>query len=153
METGKTTEQPLPRGRTWVTRTGIHVDRIASAWLIRRFIDADATFKFVPAKGYRPEPGEIRFDMFEAEHTHEGDQCTFEVLLKRFGLEDAALKPIAEIIHDLDLKDDKFERDETSGIAQLLAGLYASEEDDARRLARGSDLFESLYRSFQRRRS
>jgi hypothetical protein len=153
VETGKKTEQPLPRGRTWVTRTGIHVDRIASAWLIRRFIDADATFKFVPPKGYRPEPGEIRFDMFEAEHTHEGDQCTFEVLLKRFGLEDAALKPIAEIIHDLDLKDDKFERDETPGIAQLLAGLYASEEADARRLARGSDLFESLYRSFQRRRS
>ena len=66
--------------RTWVTRTGVHIDRIASAWLIRRFIDEEATFKFVPAKGYVPEQGELRFDMFEAEFSHEGDLCTFEVL-------------------------------------------------------------------------
>src|SRR5262249_46569103 len=64
------------QGRVWVTRRGIHVDRMASAWLIRRFIDKDARFKFVPGKGYRPEPGELRFDMFEAEFTHEGDRCT-----------------------------------------------------------------------------
>ncbi len=153
VETEKKTEQPRPRGRTWVTRTGIRVDRIGSAWLIRRFIDPDGAFKFVPAKGYQTEPGELRFDMFDAEYTHEGDRCTFEVLLKRFGLHDRALLPIAEIIHDLDFKDDKFDRDETSGIAQVLAGLYAAEEDDARRLARGSDIFESLYQSFKRRRS
>ena len=79
-------EQEKPRGRTWVTRQGVHVDRIASAWLIRRFIDPEARFKFVPAKGYVPEPGELRFDMFEAEFTHEGDRCTFEVLLERAGL-------------------------------------------------------------------
>ena len=71
------------RDRTWVTRKGIHVDRMASAWLIRRFIDPNARFKFVPAKGYQPEPGEIRFDMYEAEFTHEGDRCTFEVLIER----------------------------------------------------------------------
>ena len=78
------------RGRTWVTRKGIFVDRIASAWLIRRFIDPDARFRFV-ARG-RPSrtKGELRFDMFEAEFTHEGDRCTFETLLDRFGLEDAA---------------------------------------------------------------
>lgn len=69
------------RGRVWVTRTGVHVDRIASAWLVKRFIDPEATFKFVPAKGYVPEPGELRFDMFDAEFTHEGDRCTFEVLV------------------------------------------------------------------------
>ena len=69
-------------GRTWVTREGVHVDRIASAWLIRRFIDPEASFKFVPSKGYQPGPGELRFDMFEAEFTHEGDRCTFEVLLR-----------------------------------------------------------------------
>ena len=69
------------KGRTWVTRTGVHVDRIASAWLIRRFVDPEPRFKFVPAKGYVPEPSELRFDMFEAEFTHEGDRCTFEVLL------------------------------------------------------------------------
>src|SRR6516164_2804008 len=71
------------KGRVWVTRQGVHVDRIACAWLIRRFIDPNARFKFVPGKGYRPEPGELRFDMFDAEFTHVGDLCTFEVLLDR----------------------------------------------------------------------
>ena len=79
------------RGRTWVTREGIFVDRIASAWLIRRFIDPDARFKFVAAQGYRPKPTELRFDMFEGEYTHEGDRCTFETLVHRFGLEDPDL--------------------------------------------------------------
>ena len=69
-------------GRTWVTRHGVHVDRMASAWLIRRFIDPQARFKFVAARGYRPEPGELRFDMFEAEFSHEGDRCSFEVLVE-----------------------------------------------------------------------
>src|SRR4051812_29391890 len=77
-----------PRGRTWVTREGIKVDRIASAWLIRRFIDPDATFRFVPARGHRAVPGELRFDMFGGEYTHEDDRCTFETLLFRFGLKD-----------------------------------------------------------------
>ena len=92
------------RGRTWVTRQGVHVDRIGSAWLIRRFIDPDARFKFVPGKGYRPDEGELRFDMFQAEFTHEGDKCTFEVLLDRAALKDSALRAIAEIIHDIDLR-------------------------------------------------
>ena len=90
------------KGRTWVTRRGMFVDRIGSAWLIRRFIDPDARFKFVPAKGYAPEAGELRFDMFEAEFTHEGDRCTFEVLLSRGGLErDPGLAAIGEIVHDI----------------------------------------------------
>jgi hypothetical protein len=153
MEKPEEKSGPHPRGRTWVTRTGIHVDRIASAWLIRRFIDPDATFKFVPAKGYQPQAGELRFDMFEAEYTHEGDRCTFEVLLKRFGVAEQALEPLAAMVHDLDFKDDKFGREETPGIARLLAGLYATEEDDGRRLTRGSEVFESLYQSFNSRRS
>jgi len=74
-------------GRTWVTRKGVHVDRIASAWLIRRFIDPNARFKFVAAKGYRPEQEELRFDMFDAEFTREGDLCTFEVLVERQNIE------------------------------------------------------------------
>jgi hypothetical protein len=65
------------QARVWATRTGVHIDRIASAWLIRRFVDPGARFKFVPSKGYRPEPGELRFDMFDAEFTHQGDLCTF----------------------------------------------------------------------------
>jgi hypothetical protein len=110
----KSIEEAKPedlKGRVWVTRQGVHVDRIASAWLIRRFIDPDARFKFVPAKGYVPEPGELRFDMFEAEFTHEGDRCTFEVLLARTGQRDPALAAIGEIVHDIDLKDAKFGRE------------------------------------------
>jgi len=72
-------------GRTWVTREGVHVDRIASAWLIRRFIDPQARFKFVPSRGYVPRKGEIRFDMADAEYTHVGDDCTFQTLVRRFG--------------------------------------------------------------------
>jgi len=140
------------RGATWVTRTGIHVDRIASAWLIRRFIDPEASFKFVPAKGYRPVPGELRFDMFEAEYTHEGDRCTFEVLVQRFGLADAALVEIAEIIHDLDLDDGKFDRGDAEGVGRLLAGICLADRDDLARLERGSELFEDLYRYFARKR-
>ena len=83
------------RGKTWVTRKGIHVDRMATAWLVRRFIDPDSKIKFVPAKGYQPLADELRFDMFEAEFTHEGDRCSMEVLLDRTGIRDAALVRIA----------------------------------------------------------
>ncbi len=133
------------RGRTWVTRTGIKVDRMASAWLIRKFIDPEARFKFVPAKGYRPEERELRFDMFEAEFTHEGDLCTFEVLVRRFGLADPALRAIAEIVHDIDLKDAKYGREEAPGVGQLVAGIAAAHPDDEARLARGAALFDDLY--------
>jgi len=133
------------RGRTWVTRTGIKVDRMASAWLIRKFIDPEARFKFVPAKGYRPEKGELRFDMFEAEFTHEGELCTFEVLAQRFGLLDPALRALAEIVHDIDVKDAKYGREEAPGIGQLVAGIAAAHADDEQRLARGAALFDDLY--------
>jgi len=140
------------QGRVWVTRKGIHVDRIASAWLVRRFVDAHARFKFVPAKGYRAEAKELRFDMFEAEFTHEGDLCTFEVLLSRLGLDDRALVPIAEIVHDIDLKDAKFDRPETSGIDRLIAGIAMGHRDDESRLERGSAIFDDLYEYFRRKR-
>jgi hypothetical protein len=133
------------RGRTWVTRTGVKVDRMASAWLIRKLIDPEARFKFVPAKGYRPEPGELRFDMFEAEFTHEGDLCTFEVLVQRFGIGDRAVRAIAEIVHDLDVKDAKYGREEAAGVGQLVAGIAAAHPDDEARLARGAALFDDLY--------
>jgi hypothetical protein len=141
------------KGRTWVTRTGVFVDRIGSAWLIRRFIDPEARFKFVPAKGYVPEPGELRFDMFEAEFTHEGDRCTFEVLLSRAGLErDRGLSRIAEIVHDIDLKDGKFARPEAEGIKPVITGICNGTPDDEERLGRGGAVFEDLYRSFGRSR-
>jgi hypothetical protein len=138
-------EQERPRGRTWVTREGIFVDRIASAWLIRRFIDPEARFRFVAPEGYRPKRGELRFDMFEAEYTHEGDRCTFETLLRRFELEDPALLQIAEVVHDIDLKDDKFGREEAVGIERVLAGIAAACPDDDSRLVRGAALFDDLY--------
>ena len=134
--------------RTWVTRRGIQVDRIASAWLIRRFIDRDATFKFVPASGYAPEAGELRFDMFEGEFTHVGDRCTFEVLVAHAGLADAALTAIGEIIHDIDLKDDKYGRAETAGVKSLIAGIATPQASDEQRLARGAVLLDGLYDSF-----
>jgi hypothetical protein len=133
------------RGRTWVTRTGIKVDRMASAWLIRRFIDPQATFKFVPAKGYLPGPNELRFDMFEAEFTHEGELCTFEVLLERFGLRERALRAIAEIVHDIDVKDARYGREEAAGVGQVVAGIAAAHPEDEARLERGAALFEDLY--------
>jgi hypothetical protein len=140
------------RNRTWVTREGVYADRIASAWLIRRFIDLEARFKFVSGKGYRPHEGELRFDMFEAEFTHEGDKCTFEVLLERAGLRDTALRAIAEIIHDIDLKDDKFGRTEVAGIRTLIDGIRASTSDDARRIERGTEVFNDLYAFFTKKR-
>jgi hypothetical protein len=132
-------------GRTWVTRAGIKVDRMASAWLIRKFIDPRARFKFVPAKGYEPRKGELRFDMFEAEFTHEGDLCTFEVFLDRFGLAEPALRAIAEIVHDVDVKDAKYGREEAAGIGQVVAGIASAHPDDEARLERGAALFEDLY--------
>ncbi|MFL5284104.1 MAG: chromate resistance protein ChrB domain-containing protein [Rhodopila sp.] len=140
------------RGRVWVTRKGVHVDRIASAWLIRRFIDSDATFKFVPAKGYAPMPGELRFDMYEGEFTHEGDHCTFEVLTARAHLADPALAAIGEIVHDIDLKDAKFARVEASGIASVIESIAAANRDDERRLERGAAVLDDLYELFRRKR-
>lgn len=137
-------------GRTWVTRKGIHIDRIASAWLIRRFIDTKAKFKFVPAKGYRPGPQELRFDMFDAEFTHEGDLCTFEVLISRMGLKDRALVALAEMIHDIDLKECRFARPETPGFAMMINAVCTAHKEDVDRLERGGAILDDLY-AFQRR--
>lgn len=140
------------KGRVWVTRKGVHVDRIACSWLIRRFIDPDAVIRFVPGKGYAPKPGELRFDMFEGEITHEGDRCSFEVLLTRAGLTDPALQAVAEIVHDIDLKDAKFAREEATGIASLIAGICAANPQDEQRIAQGAPVFDNLYQYFRTKR-
>ena len=139
------------KGKTWVTRKGIHVDRMATAWLVRRFIDADARFKFVAAKGYQRATNEVCFDMFEAEFTHEGDACSVEALLNRTGIADPGLVPIAEIVHDIDLKDGKFQRPETAGIARLIDGIAMSHKDDDTRLTRAAAVFDDLYEYFRRK--
>jgi len=138
-------ESIRPSAATWVTRTGVMADRMASAWLIRRFIDDKASFKFVGARGYVPEPGELRFDMYEGEYTHEGDNCTFEVLVGRFVPDDEALRAIAEIVHDVDCKDEKFDRDEAPGVAAVLLGIATSHDDDTARLEAARELFDGLY--------
>ena len=146
-------DKDRPRGATWVTRVGVHVDRIASAWLIKRFIDEKAQFKFVPAEGHEPKRGELRFDMYEGEFTHEGDSCTFEVLVARFEPGDAALRAIAEIVHDIDCKDEKFGREEAAGVASVIRGISLAHTDDAARVEAGSGLFDGLYAAFQRQRT
>jgi hypothetical protein len=135
-----------PRGATWVTRRNVHVDRIASAWLIRRFIDPAAKFSFVQAVGYRKKKGEIRFDMFDAEYTQVGALCTFEVLVETFGLRrDEALRALGEIVHDIDFKDDAFGRPGTKEVDAELKRIYSRYSSDYERLDVGGALFENLY--------
>jgi hypothetical protein len=141
------------RGRVWVTRKNVHVDRIASAWLIRRFIDPDARFKFVPGQGYRAVEGEVTFDMFEADFTHVGDACTFETLVDRFELKEAGLSAIAEIVHDIDVKDGKFARTEAPGVAASIAGIALAEREDEARIELGGRLFGALLELYRRRRA
>jgi hypothetical protein len=132
-----------PHGALWVTRPGVKVDRMASAWLIRRFIDPAARFAFDPGT-----PG-LRFDTYEGEYTHEGDRCTFEVLLDRFSLDDAALRAVSEVVHDIDCKDGKFDRAEAPGIAAIVDGIAATLSDDPERLRQGAVVFEGLYQKFK----
>ena len=150
-EPGATTPAEV-RGRTWVTRSGVHVDRMASAWLIRQFIDPEARFRFVRGEDQATVPGELRFDMFEADFTHEGERCTFEVLLRRFALRDRALARIGEIVHDVDLKDGKFNHAETVGLDHLIAGIAMRHQDDEARLRDGGVAFEALYEYFKRKK-
>jgi len=140
------------KARTWVTRENVFVDRIASAWLVRRFIDREAKFKFISADSYSPKKKELRFDMYEGEYTHEGDRCTFEVMVDRLGIADRALTPISEIVHALDLKDEKYPRPETAGLGVLLSGIVMAHTSDKERLERGGGLFDALYEYFQRQK-
>lgn len=140
-------------GQTWVTREDVYVDRIASAWLIRRFIDPAAKFKFVPARGYKRRASELRFDMFEAEYTHVGANCTFQTLAQKFAVADHAVTAIGEIVHDIDCKDQTFGRPETAGIASLIRGIAEAHRDDSVRIERGSAFLDDLYASFQKRRA
>jgi hypothetical protein len=141
-------------GRIWVTRRGVHVDRIACAWLIRRFIDPKAQFRFVDARSHVPAPGELRFDMVDAEFTHEGDRCSFETLLLRADLtEDVGLIALGEIIHELDIGDGKFARPETAGVGAMLSGVCASTDEDLDRIARASDALDQFYSFFSSRKN
>ena len=134
--------------RTWVTRRRPGVDRMSSAWLIRRFIDPDATFAFSDGSAALPE-GQIAFDMFQGEFTHEGEACTFEVIARRFGLDDEAVVRLAAIVHDLDLKDHRHEPPEAPTVGTLIEGIRQSYPDDHQALNAGMQMFEGLYRAFE----
>ena len=140
------------RGRTWATRRRLWVDRVASAWLIRRFIDPRARFRFAAGPDHRPRPREVRFDMFQAEFTHDGDLCTFEVLLQRFGVEDEGLRAMAEIVHDIDLKVTTYGRPETVGVDHLVAGVAWLHAEDEARLTHGAAVFDALHAYLTRKR-
>jgi ElaB/YqjD/DUF883 family membrane-anchored ribosome-binding protein len=141
------------RGRTWVTRKNVHVDRIASAWLVQRFIDPKAKLKFVPGQGYKPKGDEVTFDMFEGTFTHIGDRCTFEVLLDTFALKDPGLRVLAEIVHDIDVKDGKFERAESPGFASIVAAIALTKRDDEERIAFGGSILDALLELYRRKRT
>src|SRR5579859_1907992 len=132
------------KSRVWVTRPRPGVDRCASAWLIRRFIDSKARFAFAP-EDQVPRKS-VPFDMFhENGFGHRGDDCTFETLQKEFRIRDRRVQVIAEIIHDADLADDKFGRKEGYGIDEILNGWARQEIPDLELLDRGMQLMEGLY--------
>ena len=131
------------RGRRWVTRPRPHVDRIASAWLIKRFIDPEATFVFTDPAQFPPDA--IPFDAPNVELTHYGEDCTFETLIKRARLRDRRLARLAEIVHEADLRDGKYAHEEARGIDAAIRGFLAASADDHRVLEHGVALFEGLY--------
>jgi hypothetical protein len=137
------------RGRTWQTRPRPEIVRVGSAWLIRNFIDPEATFVFAAKP---PREGDIiPFDMLDVEFSHEGDRCTFETLVRRFEIEDKAVRKIAEMIHDADLDDAKFQRLECIGIDRVLKGWGKTAMPDDEILSRGFVCFDGLYQFLQKR--
>jgi hypothetical protein len=150
-KTGKALRPVLsPRqfnGKTWLTRPRPAIDRVGSAWLIHRHIDPEARFVFA----HRPEecPGAIPFDMTGVEFTHHGEDCTFENLLRRFGLKDKTLSRIGEMIHDADLEDGRFQTVEAIGLCRVFTGWARLGVTDEEILQRGMPCFDALYADLQ----
>ena len=130
--------------KVWVTRPRPGVDRMASAWLIRRAIDSNATFVFRT----KPRGSEIPFDMYIGDFGHHGELCTFETIAARFALRDSAVASIAQIVHDLDMKEARYNRPEAPAVGRLVEGLRQMHKDDDALLEQGMAMFEALSRSF-----
>lgn len=145
----QTLEAKQYRGKTWLTRPRPEIDRVGSAWLICRFIDPRAKFVFAPSA--QSVPDAIPFDILDAEFSHHGNNCTFETLVKRFALADKAVARIAEMIHDADLEDAKFQRVECLGIDRVLKGWAKQGLTDEQILDHGFECFDALYAFLQRR--
>lgn len=134
------------RGRRWVTRPRPGVDRMASAWLIRRFVDPHAVFAFVD----RPADTDVPFDMYVGEFSHHGSLCTFETLAQRFGLEEVGAVPrLAPIVHDLDMRETRYAPPEAPAVGRFVEGLRQLHPDDHVLLEQGIAMFEALARSFE----
>lgn len=136
------------KGRVWVTRRDPHIDRLATAWLIRRFVDPAARFRFVDPAGGSVRGGETSFDMTGADFGHEGDRCSFETMCARLKLKNAGLGHLAEIVHDLDLKDRKFGRSDAAGVQRLVDGLSAAHADSNARVLAALPIFDTLFAAF-----
>ena len=132
------------RDKRWVTRPHVHVDRLACIWLIRRFIDPYAVIRYAS----RREPDEIAFDMSGGEFGHRGNLCTFEIMLRAFALDDSRLRAVAEVVHEIDLRDGRYLRAEVPGVDAILRGWQAL--SDAEREAHGIALFDGLYAALPR---
>jgi hypothetical protein len=147
----RSAEKPDPRdyhGRLWVTRPRPGVDRMSSAWLIRRFVDPRARLAFAADREAVPKDA-IPFDMFGVEFSHQGDGCTFETLCAVFGIQGPAIARLAAIVHDLDLKDGRYGAPEGATVGMLIDGLQLAHADDDALLDQGMMLFEALYRAHE----
>jgi hypothetical protein len=135
------------RKRTWITRPRPGIDRMASAWLIKRFIAPDARFSFAsPQAALRN--GHVPFDMPDVEFGHHGAHCTFETLMQRFAITDPAVTAVSHVVHDLDLKETRYAMPEGAAINRIVDGLRAAYADDHQLLERGMEVIDALYRSF-----
>jgi hypothetical protein len=133
--------------RTWVTRPRPGIDRMASAWLIKRFIAPDARFAFSSPQG-PIRRAQVPFDMPDVEFGHHGSHCTFETLVQRFAIVDSAVTAVSHVVHDLDLKETRYAMPEGAAVARIVDGLRATYINDRELLERGMAVIDALYRSF-----
>lgn len=129
----------------WVTRPHPHIDRTACAWLIRRFVDPEASFAFAADPETASALGGTPFDMRGVELGHHGGRCSFETILLTYGLTDPALHEIAAMVHDADLDDEKFRSPEAAGLDAVIRGLGMVVPDDHELLAFTHRLYDGLY--------
>lgn len=130
------------RNRRWVTRPRPGVDRMASAWLIRRFVDPNATFAFAA----QPEASDVPFDMYIGEFSHQGQLCTYEVLAQRFGLDEFLVESVGQIVHDIDMHDTRYGSAHAPAVGRMVEGLRQLHADDDVLLQHGIEMFEALAR-------
>ena len=128
----------------WATRAGCHVDRAACAWVLRRFVDPGAEFVFVEDPADVPADA-TPFDMRGVELSHHGGDCTFETLLRRFGLEDPVLWEVARLVHEADLADERFDEPGAAGLDLICRGIRRTSPDDQTAIERGALVYDALY--------